>query len=302
MNSHGSATVFVDNLPVQIRKIWVYNLFSKYGKIRDIYIPNKKSKVSGRSFGFVRFVLIKDAEEAIAEVNNSWYWGMKLRANFARFQRKEDIHIGGSNGAEIWKQNDIQRSIWHHNNGNPNRAEAWKHNAHTNQDNGVIEEVTFRIIKQSLVHSPTELVLEKQVPTQDEDEQRELIRDSPNDVEGNKSSMGNDDEMEFSKANQMEKPVINEFLVSAGVVFIWCCCLVSWLFCYLGMSFAATAVLWSSAAFRFSAAPDVWVSLKSLLSFTAGVASMWFGFSVILCYCCWSCWSYALTEEFIWSC
>lgn len=138
MNSHSFATAFVDNLPELIRKIWVYNLFSKYGKIRDIYIPNKKSKVSGNNFGFVRFFLIKDAEKAIAEINNSWYWGMKLRVNFARFQRKVDVHNGGSYGAEIWKQNDVQRPIWHHNNGSPNKTGVWKNNTHINQGNGFL--------------------------------------------------------------------------------------------------------------------------------------------------------------------
>lgn len=85
-----SSTVFVDNLPDHIRKIWVYNLFSRFGKIMDLFIPNKKSKVSGKSFGFVRFSRIEDAKIAIEKVKDSWYWGNKLVVKFARFLRKVD--------------------------------------------------------------------------------------------------------------------------------------------------------------------------------------------------------------------
>lgn len=63
--SDPSATVFVDNLPFQIRKIWIFNLFSRFGKIRNIFIPHKRSKITGQSFAFVRFLKVEDAEAAI---------------------------------------------------------------------------------------------------------------------------------------------------------------------------------------------------------------------------------------------
>lgn len=85
-----STTVFVDNLPHQIRKIWVYNLFSRFGALRNIFIPNKSSKITGQDFAFVRFTRIEDAEAAISNINNSWYWGQKLVVKFARFLKKDD--------------------------------------------------------------------------------------------------------------------------------------------------------------------------------------------------------------------
>lgn len=33
------STLFVDNLPFDIRKIWVHYLFSKFGKIIESYFP-----------------------------------------------------------------------------------------------------------------------------------------------------------------------------------------------------------------------------------------------------------------------
>lgn len=97
MNFDKSTNLFVDNLPEQIRKIWVYNLFSRFGKIREIFIPNKKSKISGRSFGFVRYFQFEDANKAVNEVNDSWYWGLKLKVNFAKFQRNKNEHSPNRN-------------------------------------------------------------------------------------------------------------------------------------------------------------------------------------------------------------
>ncbi|GFZ09917.1 hypothetical protein Acr_21g0005160 [Actinidia rufa] len=79
------ATVFVDNLPKDVWKVWLYNLFSKFGKIQSIYIPNKKSKLSGNQFGFVRMGSPQEAIRAIKEMNGLWIWGRTLVANIVRF-------------------------------------------------------------------------------------------------------------------------------------------------------------------------------------------------------------------------
>lgn len=85
---HGNLTVFVDNLPIDIRKVWVYNLFSRYGNIRDIFIPKKRSKVSGQGFGFVRFEERKEAAQAVTNTNGIWVWNQKLMVNLARFTKE----------------------------------------------------------------------------------------------------------------------------------------------------------------------------------------------------------------------
>lgn len=91
--SQEAPTIFVDNLPVQIRKIWVYNLFSRFGKIRDIFIPFKKSKITGRKFGFVRFYNSKEASFAISNVDRTWWWDHLLVVKYARFLKDQDRQI-----------------------------------------------------------------------------------------------------------------------------------------------------------------------------------------------------------------
>lgn len=89
-HSQNFPTIFVDHLPHQIRKIWLYNVFCRYGKIREIFIPNKRSKVKGQSLGFVRFYRRQEAALAVADSNNSRCWGFRLVVKFARFFKNED--------------------------------------------------------------------------------------------------------------------------------------------------------------------------------------------------------------------
>lgn len=94
--NRGHATLFVDNLPDQLRKVWVYNLFCKYEKIREIFIPNKKSKSTGRCFGFIRFEQGEEASQVAEEVNGKWVWDHQLMVKRARFLTNRDYDQGAT--------------------------------------------------------------------------------------------------------------------------------------------------------------------------------------------------------------
>lgn len=96
----GVSTIFVDNLPFQIRKIWVHNLFARYGKVKEVVIPNKRSKVTGQSFGFVRFFNEDDARSAIAASNNTWCWGKQLNVKRPKFLLQKDHNESHSHYAD----------------------------------------------------------------------------------------------------------------------------------------------------------------------------------------------------------
>ena len=80
-----SATVFIDNLPQGIWKVWLFNLLSRFGRIQSIFSPNKKSRTTGKTFCFVRFVSPHHAQSAVNFVNGRWIWGDFIVANIARF-------------------------------------------------------------------------------------------------------------------------------------------------------------------------------------------------------------------------
>ncbi|KAF7149002.1 hypothetical protein RHSIM_Rhsim03G0015400 [Rhododendron simsii] len=143
------STVFVDNLPNGIRKGFLYNLFSRFGKIRDCYIPDKKSKRTGQSFGFIRFESIIDAAQAVEFTNRYWIWGRELIANVAKFFKKQ-----GAISTQIYNQykqknlegEDGSRNQRGYNNQHPNsNPQANNGNAIRNGKEVVIYQQNARI-------------------------------------------------------------------------------------------------------------------------------------------------------------
>ncbi|KAL7219249.1 hypothetical protein ACSBR2_012351 [Camellia fascicularis] len=51
----GLFTLFVDNLPEPMDSRSLYKLFSKFGVVKDVFIPNKRKKSTNTRFGFIRY-------------------------------------------------------------------------------------------------------------------------------------------------------------------------------------------------------------------------------------------------------
>ncbi|KAK9049470.1 hypothetical protein SSX86_031561 [Deinandra increscens subsp. villosa] len=62
-----ATTFFISNIPVGVTSQTLWQTFSQHGKVVDVVVPFRKSKM-GTSFGFVRIVGIGNAEEAIARM------------------------------------------------------------------------------------------------------------------------------------------------------------------------------------------------------------------------------------------
>nr|GFA43835.1 RNA-directed DNA polymerase, eukaryota, nucleotide-binding alpha-beta plait domain protein [Tanacetum cinerariifolium] len=71
------------------RDLW--NVFTAYGKVVDVYIPIKKSK-AGKKFAFVRFLNVDNFECLIENIGTIWMGRFRLHANPVRFQREPRDH------------------------------------------------------------------------------------------------------------------------------------------------------------------------------------------------------------------
>lgn len=60
-----SFSVFVSNLPLQISEAELEAMFWRVGRILDVFIPTEKRSNSGKSFAFVRFATLGEAEKAV---------------------------------------------------------------------------------------------------------------------------------------------------------------------------------------------------------------------------------------------
>lgn len=87
-------TVFVDNLPEGVSHSWLGKLFNNYGVVKDVYIPVKRSKVTGRHFGFIRYNCSVSADIAVSKTNGMWVEDKKLFVKIASFgQNRNDKRI-----------------------------------------------------------------------------------------------------------------------------------------------------------------------------------------------------------------
>ncbi|KAI3751195.1 hypothetical protein L2E82_22242 [Cichorium intybus] len=88
-----ATTFFVGNLPANCTTSMIWRDLMKYGKIVDVYMPEKRER-SGGVFAFVRFIRIHKVKEMEDTLNNVMIGGRKLKANiakYARLQRPETV-------------------------------------------------------------------------------------------------------------------------------------------------------------------------------------------------------------------
>lgn len=58
-------TLYVDNLPEDVGRQWLRKTFNNFGVVKDVYIPLKRSRVSGNRFEFIRYNCSVSADVAI---------------------------------------------------------------------------------------------------------------------------------------------------------------------------------------------------------------------------------------------
>nr|GEZ06359.1 hypothetical protein [Tanacetum cinerariifolium] len=81
-----SKSIFVSNFPDSFRSRDVWKLCEPYGKVVDVFIPNRKSKY-GKRFAFVRFIKVDDLERLIGNLCTLWVGRFHLHVNVARYER-----------------------------------------------------------------------------------------------------------------------------------------------------------------------------------------------------------------------
>ncbi|KAH7835758.1 hypothetical protein Vadar_029555 [Vaccinium darrowii] len=116
-------SLFVDNLPEDVGINWFRKFFSQYGVVKDAYIPFKRSKVSKRRFGFVRYNCLSSAEVAISKANGFWIDNRKLFVKMAAFEaqglktgfngEKHDFLLGSRSVVPLMKYgSNIPEKSW----------------------------------------------------------------------------------------------------------------------------------------------------------------------------------------------
>nr|GEZ75374.1 hypothetical protein [Tanacetum cinerariifolium] len=83
-----SKLVFVTNFPDYFKSRDLWSLCEAYGKVVDVFIPNRKSK-AGKHFAFVRFIRVDDhdMDRLISNLCTLWVGLLHLHANVVHYER-----------------------------------------------------------------------------------------------------------------------------------------------------------------------------------------------------------------------
>ncbi|XP_028101283.1 serine/arginine-rich splicing factor 2-like [Camellia sinensis] len=63
----------------------LFTLFSSYGVVKDVFIPNKRRKATGSRFGFVRYDCPIAARVAVQKADGIWCDNKSLKVRIAEF-------------------------------------------------------------------------------------------------------------------------------------------------------------------------------------------------------------------------
>ncbi|KAK2642594.1 hypothetical protein Ddye_024357 [Dipteronia dyeriana] len=114
-------TIFLDNLNPKVDHRSLWEIFMKYGMVRDVFISSKKSARSS-SFAFVRFESLKEATMVVKQTYGLAVHGWLLRTNVASYDwknRKSSAQsglvskVGGVNVESLLVDyNTLHEGVW----------------------------------------------------------------------------------------------------------------------------------------------------------------------------------------------
>ncbi|MCI19252.1 endonuclease/exonuclease/phosphatase family protein, partial [Trifolium medium] len=83
-----TTSYFFTNFPEGVKAIDLWSKFARFGRVGEVYIPNKLDK-QGKRFGFVKFREVRDVKDLLSRLGDIWVGSFKLRVNLSRFGRGE---------------------------------------------------------------------------------------------------------------------------------------------------------------------------------------------------------------------
>ncbi|GAB2292409.1 hypothetical protein Dimus_026650 [Dionaea muscipula] len=105
-------TLYEEGIPEAMNPKGLFDLFSKYGVVYDVFIPKKRNK-AGKRFGFVRYRCSVSAEMAILKYNGLWIGEGRVRklmehGGMIRVQKVANGWLHKSAVATLHKYNDLK--------------------------------------------------------------------------------------------------------------------------------------------------------------------------------------------------
>lgn len=88
----GTTSFFFTNFLYDYGSFKMWEVFDRWGKVWDIYIPAKRDKL-GKRFGFVKFKDVCNAKGLEKQQDGIWIGSYRLMVNIPNFQRRQGMQL-----------------------------------------------------------------------------------------------------------------------------------------------------------------------------------------------------------------
>ena len=99
-------SVYVGNLPYEVTKEDLSEVFAEYGKVQRVHLPTDRETGKMRGFGFVEMSTEEEETAAIEALNSAELMGRELKVNKARNRENKDQRGGGERRNNNWHKNN----------------------------------------------------------------------------------------------------------------------------------------------------------------------------------------------------
>ncbi|XP_028097188.1 serine/arginine-rich splicing factor SC35-like [Camellia sinensis] len=89
----GIFSIFVDNLLVSLDPKGLYPFFTKFGVVKDVFIPNKRRKTTRSRFGFVHYDCPVATEVVVQKAVGMWCDEKVLQVKRADFGKEQQVGL-----------------------------------------------------------------------------------------------------------------------------------------------------------------------------------------------------------------
>ncbi|XP_018097807.1 serine/arginine-rich splicing factor 10 isoform X2 [Xenopus laevis] len=97
-----NTSLFVRNIADDIRSEDMRREFGRYGPIVDVYVPLDYYTRRPRGFAYVQFEDVRDAEDALHNLDKKWICGRQIEIQFAQGDRKTPNQMKAKEGTSTY--------------------------------------------------------------------------------------------------------------------------------------------------------------------------------------------------------
>lgn len=153
--SHQSkSSLFIGDLAIFCTEEDIRRMFSPFGEISEVKIIKSEETSRNLSYGFITFVTVEAAAEALSRLNGQLLCGRPMRINWASYKNKPQGNIANGHSNQVNNNNNHNSNAHNNSSSHNNLNNMHNHNNHNNHNNNgaILRDAKGEEIETSAVH------------------------------------------------------------------------------------------------------------------------------------------------------